>query len=46
MKRRPERKQWLLFREGQQEKRDQYVLNIIIEHISCWLDSQGIELLE
>lgn len=46
MKRKPQRQQWLLFREGQEEIRASQMSEIIDERIFVWLFSQGIELLE
>ena len=43
VKRKPERKLWVLFREKQQEKREEYLLKIIDECIISFLEDNNIE---
>lgn len=43
MKRRPQRKLWLLFREQQQDRRYKSILETINERIVSFLDDQNIE---
>ncbi|MBE9047096.1 hypothetical protein IQ255_22305 [Pleurocapsales cyanobacterium LEGE 10410] len=43
MKRKLDRKLWLSFREQQKQKRDEYILEIIDEHVIFFLDSQNIK---